>query len=125
MMKERHIYVCKSTALTRVLYFVDVFMLRIPLHDTYYPLLPGLFWIWEIRYSLKAEFLASQINKLQAITSHFAEKLCTSSFMRPTVFNLFHYYLSSEEFSLHVEDAVEQSDLKQIVFCIAWLFTSD
>lgn len=55
--QKRNTEVWNSTALTRILCFVDVLILRIAFYDScYHPLLPGFFWIWEIRHSLKADF---------------------------------------------------------------------
>lgn len=55
VMQDRNIEVCKDTALTRLLCFVDVLILRIPLHEICYLLLLGFFWIW-YRHSMKAKF---------------------------------------------------------------------
>jgi len=119
MLRVEFIIMQESTALTTILCSVDVFILRIPLYDTCYPLLLGFFWIWQIRYSLKADFLAYQITKLQAFPSHFAEKMCTSSILRPTMYSLFHYSLPFEELRLHVENGMERPDFRQIVLCFA------
>lgn len=60
-----------------------------------------------------------------AFLSRFAEHSCTSGFSRPTRNGLLPFLLPYGELRLHVENRVEQSDLRQTVFCTAWLFTLD
>lgn len=103
IMQERNIEVCKDTAFTRILCFVDVLILRIPLNKNCYPLLLGFFWIWDIRIVWKRSFglpdyqtSISPISFCRDVVYYFA---------RPIMRRLVHYSLSFEELRVYVENS--------------------
>lgn len=90
IMQDRNIEVCNNTALPRILCFMDVLILRIPLHEISYLLLPGFgicVIIWKLAFGLP-DYQTS------VLSSSFCRDI-VYYFVRWTMRNLVHFLLRS------------------------------
>lgn len=94
IMQDRNIEVCNSTAFPRILCFMDVLILRIPLHEISYLLLPGFFWFWDIRYNMKAKFWPPRLPNF-SLVQLILQRYCVYCFVRRAMHSLVHYLLRS------------------------------